>query len=223
MAGNDLEAAVERVYTRRFSDADARAKRRVWREIARHLQRYVPPDARILDLACDRGDFITNIHARERWATDIRNCTQDLPPDVRFVQANGLQLDDHLPPEYFDVTFVSNYLEHLPSRDAVIAQLLVIRRLLRSSGRVMILQPNIRLTGPSYWDFIDHTVALTDRSLLEAAELAGFDQERMIRRFLPYTTKSRFPKDPRIVRAYLALRPIWFLFGKQTLFIGRRS
>ena len=59
------------------------------------------------------------------------------------------------------------------------------------------LQPNIRLTGAAYWDFIDHKVALTERSLVEAAELCGFETERLIKRFLPYTTKSRLPQAGR--------------------------
>jgi hypothetical protein len=29
------------------------------------------------------------------------------------------------------------------------------------------------------------------------------------------------PQHPALVRAYLALRPVWLLFGKQTLYVGR--
>ena len=72
---------------------------------------------------------------------------------------------------------MSNYLEHLPSGDAVIAQLEVARRLLKPGGRVLVLQPNIRLVGAAYWDFIDHKVALTEKSLVEAGELAGLETE----------------------------------------------
>jgi len=85
-----------------------------------------------------------------------------------------------------------------------------------------VLQPNIRLVGGRYWDFIDHTVDLTERSLAEAAELAGLTVDRTIVRFLPYTTKSRLPQSRRLVRAYLACRPAWALLGKQTLFIAKR-
>ncbi len=212
---------VDRVYGRRFSPAEIERKRGVWRELGRYLGRFVPNDAVVLDLACDGGDFIANVEARERWATDLRDVSRRLPEDVRFVQADGLELDDRLPNAYFDLVFTSNYLEHLPSGDAVIEQLEVVARLLKPSGRVMVLQPNIRLTGAAYWDFIDHKVALTDRSLVEAAELCGFETEILIRRFLPYTTKSRFPQGPRLVRAYLRFPLAWRLLGKQTLFVGR--
>lgn len=214
---------LQTVYARRFTDKDALAKDRIWREIARYLQRYVPVDSVVLDVACDRGAFIKNIDAGQKWATDVRDVRGQLPPDIRFVQAEGLSLAQLLPRSHFDTVFMSNYLEHLPSGDAVVQQLLVARELLKDSGSVIVLQPNLRLIGERYWDFIDHKVPLTDRSLVEAAELAGFATEALVVRFLPYTTKSRLPRHPLLVRAYLAMRPAWLLLGKQTLFVGRKG
>jgi ubiquinone/menaquinone biosynthesis C-methylase UbiE len=144
-------------------------------------------------------------------------------PQVRFIQANGLELADLVPADHFDVVFMSNYLEHLDSPEAVIEQLRVVHRLLQPGGRVIVLQPNISLVGQRYWDFIDHRVALTERSLVEAATLAGFRTEVVVRRFLPYTVKSRLPTHPLLVRAYLAFRPAWWFLGKQTLYVGTRS
>ena len=40
-------------------------------------------------------------------------------------------------------------------------------------ARVIVLQPNIRLVGPRYWDFIDHRSPSPSGAWLEAAELAG--------------------------------------------------
>jgi SAM-dependent methyltransferase len=214
----DLDA----VYANRFSDREGAAKDRIWREIVCYLQRWFPPDGQILDIACDRGDFIRYVQARERWATDVRDVSAGLPPDVRFVRADGRALLDVLPPAAFDGIFMSNYLERLPSSDAVIEQLQVCAGLLRSGGRVVILQPNIRLTGAAYWDFIDHRTPLTERSLVEAAEIAGFRTVAVITRFLPYTTKSRLPSHPLLVRGYLAFPPAWRLLGKQTLYVGER-
>jgi SAM-dependent methyltransferase len=180
----------------------------------------VDPGAPVLDLACDRGHFVRAIKASEKWATDIRDMSAALPADVRFVQSSGLELDSVLPLGHFGTVFMSNYLEHLESSDAVIRQLTVVRRLLAPGGRVIVLQPNIRLVGPRYWDFIDHRVALTERSLLEAAELAGLRTHKLVTRFLPYSTKGRLPAAPWLVRGYLALPPAWFLLGKQTLYVG---
>ena len=197
-------------------------KEAIWRELGGFLQRYIHSNARVLDIACDVGYFIRNVTAAERWASDIRDVGKALPPGVRFVRASGLDLADVMPNSHFDVAFMSNYLEHLPSTEAVVQQLRVAASLLRPGGHVLILQPNIRLIGGSYWDFIDHQCALTEKSLAEAAELAGFSTKRVVTRFLPYTTKSRFPQHPLLVRAYLAFPLAWWVFGKQTLYLGEK-
>jgi SAM-dependent methyltransferase len=215
-AGPDL-------YQERFDDREVRAKDAAWREVTRFLQRYVDADAPLLDIGCDRGYFVRSAHAGERWATDIRDVSDALPADVRFVQASGLELVGQLPGDHFGTIFMSNYLEHLDSSDAVVEQLKVAHALLRPGGRVIVLQPNIRLVGPRYWDFIDHKVALTERSLVEAAQMAGLQTVELITRFLPYSTKGRLPADHRLVRAYLSFRPAWRFMGRQTLYVGRRT
>ena len=211
------------LYDARFDEREISRKEEVWREIVRHLQRYIDPAGPILDLGCDRGHFVRFVEANERWATDIRDMRSALPDDVRFVQGSGLELGNLVPTRHFATVFMSNYLEHLESSDAVIDQLRVVHSLLRPKGRVIVLQPNIRLVGPRYWDFIDHRVALTERSLLEAAELAGFRTIDLVTRFLPYSTKGRLPTDRRLVRLYLRSRPAWWLFGRQTLFVGEAA
>jgi len=212
---------LDRIYGHRFGEGEALEKDRVWKEVTRYLQRWVPADGRVLDVACDLGYFIRNIVAGERWATDLRDVAASLGPGVRFVQVDGLSLSNAVPHDYFDVVFVSNYLEHLPNRGAVVAQLAEIRAVLKRDGRLIVLQPNIRYVGAAYWHFIDHHVALTDRSLTEAAIAAGFEVEHLIRQFLPYTTKSRLPRASWLVRAYLRVPLAWRIMGKQTLLIAR--
>jgi SAM-dependent methyltransferase len=214
---------LDRVYVTRFDAADSRRKMAIWAEIAAFLQRWIPPDAVVLDIACDEGFFIRNANAGERWATDLRDMREVLPAEVRFVQADGLSIDTVLPLEYFDVVFMSNYLEHLPSGDAVLAQMRQVHRVLKPGGRMIVLQPNIRFVGNAYWDFIDHKVPITDRSLAEAATAAGFKVERLIPRLLPYSTKGRLPQHPALVRAYLRVPLAWRLLGKQSLLVATRQ
>ena len=164
--------------------------------------------------------FLRWVQASERWATDIRDVRDTLPPDVEFVRASGLELESALGGKQFGTIFMSNYLEHLDSSDAVVEQMRVAARLLLPGGNLIVLQPNIRFVGQHYWDFIDHHVALTERSLVEAAELAGLRTVKLVPRFLPYTTKGRLPSSPALVRAYLSFPPAWWLLGKQTLYVG---
>jgi SAM-dependent methyltransferase len=209
------------VYANRFTDTDARAKDVLWREVCRFLAPWV--DGPVLDIGCDRGYFIRNIAADDRWASDVRDMSADMPPDVHFIHAGGLDLVSSVPNGHFGTVFMSNYLEHLRTRDEVLDQMRVAAALLRPGGRVVVLQPNIRFVGAAYWDFIDHHVALTEKSLVEAGEAAGFATERLIVRFLPYTTKSWLPRSAALVRWYLRLPIAWRFLGGQTLFVGRMS
>ena len=219
-SASDAEGT-QSLYDLRFGEGERSAKDAVWREICRFLQRrYIAPTARVMDIATDLGYFIRNVSAGERWASDMRDTSGSMPADVHFVQSDGLALADAAPNDYFDVVFMSNYLEHLDSAESVIEQLRVAHRLLRSGGRVVVLQPNIKLVGPAYWDFIDHRVPLTAESLCEAAAFAGFRHEEVVARFLPYSTKSRLPSHRLLVRGYLAFPPAWRLLGKQTLYVG---
>ena len=212
---------IDRLYTHRFSDEDAAKKLAIWAEIVTFLNRWIPPDAAVVDIACDHGYFIRNVNAAERWATDIRPVGRSLDRGIRFVQADGLNLVGALPIGHFDIAFMSNYLEHLPSAEAVTTQMRQARRILKPGGRMIVLQPNIRLVGNAYWDFLDHKTPLTDSSLAEAAITSGFEIERLIPRFLPYTTKSRLPQHPALVRAYLRIPLVWRVMGKQTLLVAR--
>ena len=217
--GGDLDS----VYHLRFGEREHHSKLELWTEVVAWLARWIPEDGAVLDVACDRGYFIRNVVARERWATDIRDLGDAFDGSVTFVQTDGLTLSSAVPQDYFDVAFMSNYLEHLDSSDAVLRQLVEVRQVLKPGGRLIVLQPNIRFVGGAYWDFLDHKVALTDRSLAEAAEVAGFRVERVIPRLLPYSTKSRLPQHPLLVRAYLRFPPAWRLLGKQALMVARRA
>jgi SAM-dependent methyltransferase len=212
---------LDRLYRHRFNTDDAARKLAVWAEIVAYLERWIGTDSIVLDVACDRGYFI-------RKRTGIRAVGDRYPRRrpgagrrIRFVQVDGLELVPTLPERYFDVVFASNYLRHLPDADAVVRQLAQARRVPQPGGRVIVLQPNIRFVGGAYWDFLDHRLPLTERSLVEAALLTGLEVEKLVPRFLPYTTKGQLPSHPLLVRAYLRVPLAWRVLGRQTLLIAR--
>ncbi|MGH8476727.1 MAG: hypothetical protein ACRER2_13325, partial [Methylococcales bacterium] len=63
---------------------------------------------------------------------------------------------------------------------------------------------------------------LSHLSLVEALQLAGFEIDKMIDKFLPYTTQSRLPQFPFLVSAYLKFPIAWRLLGKQFLVVARK-
>jgi 2-polyprenyl-3-methyl-5-hydroxy-6-metoxy-1,4-benzoquinol methylase len=145
-----------------------------------------------------------------------------LGDDIKFVQVNGREMASRMPNDHFDVVFISNYLEHLPSAEAVVQQIRQARLVLKPGGTLLILQPNIRLVSGQYWDFLDHKTPLTEKSLEEATVLAGFTTRRMVTRFLPYSTRSRLPQGRLFVRWYLRFPLAWRFMGKQTLYVGTK-
>ena len=100
------------IYDRRFPDVERARRMAMWREIAGHLQRYIPEDSKVLDIGAGDGEFIANIRAAARWASDVRDTSGRLPAEVHFVQSDGLGLLDVLPAESFDRVFIRRFLPY---------------------------------------------------------------------------------------------------------------
>ncbi len=212
--------SLEQIYGHRFSESDVKAMDSVWKVLVPHyFQRFIEPDDTVLDIGAGRCQFINNVRAKRRIAMDANPQNAGYcEPGVEFMCASELQ--PATIPEGADVVFMSNFLEHLDNSNAVLAILAAIRTVLKPAGRVVILQPNFALLGAAYFDFIDHKTILTHKNLREALEISGFTVSYERRRFLPYTSKSRLPKWPILVRLYLALSPLQYLLGKQTVMVG---
>jgi hypothetical protein len=96
-----------------------------------------------------------------------------------------------------------------------------LRRVLTPRGTLLILQPNIRYCYRDYWMFFDHITPLDDRSLVEALEASGFVPVRVIRRFLPFTTKGRLPSSLTLLNVYLSVPLLWRVFGAQSFVVAK--
>jgi len=210
------------IYSRRF-DAHLEYRNKVWHVLAqRFFSRYINPDATVFDLGCGYGQFINNIHCAKKYAMDLNpNARRYLAPDVTFLQQDCSQ-PWKLQADSIDVVFTSNFFEHLPSRDLLAATLLETRRCLRPGGRIIAMGPNTRYVGGAYWDFWDHQIALTERSMREVLELQGFQIEAVIDRFLPYTMVNTRRYPAALVGLYLTVPLAWKLLGKQFLVMGRK-
>ncbi len=214
---------IQKLYRVRFSDADRMRKDAIWKVLCeRFFQRYVRHDAAVLELACGYGEFIRHIAARRKIAVDLnpeaRSC---LPPEIEFHLGSAADLG-FLPGNCVDVCFSSNFFEHLPSREVLDAVLQEAIRVLKPGGTYVAMQPNLRYAPGEYWDYYDHVLPLTHLSCREAFAKAGFEIDELIPRFVPFSTASRLPQHPLLVRAYLAARPVWHILGRQFVIVGRK-
>jgi SAM-dependent methyltransferase len=208
------------LYGNRFGSEEVQ-RTDLWQVLcSEFFQKWVPRDATVLDVAAGHCEFINNISAGRRLAVDLN-------PDVLVRAADGVEAFiersdamTSIATGSVDRVFISNFFEHIP-RDVIVSTLLEVKRVLRPSGKLMVLQPNVRYCARDYWMFFDHITPVDDRALVEAFKATGFDVELNIPRFLPYTTKSRLPSGPGLVKMYLKVPLAWRFLGAQAFLVGR--
>ena len=210
-------------YQQRFA-ALAPYRDSVWQVLVRDFfQHYVDPSATVLDLGSGWGEFIRHIRAHRRIAMDLN-------PDMSSRAGPGVEtiLQDcsqtwQVSDSSLDVVFTSNFFEHLPNKDALQRTLHEALRCLKDGGRIICLGPNIRFLHGAYWDFWDHLLPLTDRSMVEILTLTGFAVERVEPRFLPYSMSQGFTPPIGFIPLYIRLPFLWRILGKQFLLVARRA
>lgn len=215
------QAELSLIYQKRFS-RQLEQRRRVWQVLVKvFFQRLVPADSVVLDLGCGYGEFINHVQARVRYGMDLNpDAALHLDDGVKFLEQDCSQ-PWNLPDGSLDVVFTSNFFEHLPNKECLARTLDEVRRCLRpGTGRLIAMGPNIRYVNGAYWDFWDHHLALSERSLGEALENRALRIERSVSRFLPYTMVGKKESPGVLIEAYLRMPWLWRLFGKQFLVIA---
>jgi SAM-dependent methyltransferase len=210
------------LYEIRFAGSEE-YRQKVWSILVSDwFSRFIPKDAAVLDLGCGYGEFINHVKAPLRHAMDLNpNSKRFLQPGIRLFEqdcSTRWPLSDST----LDLVFTSNFFEHLPSKSSLEATLREAWRCLRPGGQIVALGPNIKYLPGTYWDFWDHALPLTELSVAEGLQLAGFTVEQTIPRFLPFTMSNRRRYPLFFLRAYLRLPFIWPVFGQQFLVIAKK-
>jgi ubiquinone/menaquinone biosynthesis C-methylase UbiE len=191
----------------------------LWQTLVRHyFQAQIPNESCVLELGAGYGNFINNVRARRRIAQDQ---WQEFP---NYLDA-GVEshvgpvdelsfLDDHS----VDFVFASNLFEHVSQAQfaAVLEQL---RRKLKPTGTITLLQPNYRYAFRDYFDDYTHITVYSHLSLCDFLQANSYEVVNCKPRFLPLTLKSRLKVSPALIRLYLMspLKPL----GKQMLIRAR--
>jgi SAM-dependent methyltransferase len=198
--GGDRGGYVEGYFDTRLAHDPNRAK--VWQHICQDLDRYIPADADVLELGAGWCDFANHVAARRVVAMDLdRTVETAAAPHVEAVVGDCADLsafDDGS----FDVVFASNLLEHL-DRSQASKLLAEARRVLRPSGRLILLQPNFRLDPGRYFDDFTHVAIYTDQSIADYLVAEGWTIDTVKARYLPLTMKSKGSRLTFLVPWYL--------------------
>ena len=180
------------------------ARDTVWAAVARHLSRYIPRDARVLELGAGYCHWINHVQARRRVALDIwPGMAAHAAPGVEPVVLDMAAGLGSLGAGAFDVVLASNVLEHFEP-DTAGAVVEDVGRLLVPGGRLVLIQPNFRYAWKRYFDDYTHRAIFTDVSLPALLRARHFTIDEVRPRFLPYSMQgARVPITSWLVTAYL--------------------
>lgn len=219
----EMDTELKKLYEKRF-EGELKQKNKIWKILcSSFFQKYINEKDIVLDIGAGYCEFINNIKCAKKYAIDLNEDTVNFAdPDVKVFNLPSTEISS-IENLQVDIVFISNFLEHLKSKDDVLKTLSEVYKIMNVGGKVLILQPNIRYLYKTYWDFFDHNIPLSNNSLVEVLELAGFKTEQVLPKFLPYTTKSRIPNTIFLVKAYLKLPIIWKIMGKQMFIIAKKT
>jgi len=181
----------------------------VWREIVRHVQHDARGARTVVELGAGYCDFINQFPALRKLAFD---CNPDMArfaaPDVEMTIGDCSELPG-VETSSVDLVFASNFLEHFDSAGVSLI-LANASRVLRPSGRLILLQPNHRRCQAHYFDDPTHVTIFDDRNLPGFLAPHGLRVVKLVPGLLPFSMKSRLPRWPLLVRIYLAspIRPM---------------
>lgn len=216
------ESELATIYDQRFKGRQD-YRNRMWRVLVTDfLQTYVPFDGAVLDLGCGYGEFINNILCRTRFGMDMNPDTaKRLSADVQLLQQD-CSIAWNLPEASLDVIFSSNFFEHLPNKQVLASILKQAFRSLKPGGKLIALGPNIKFLSGAYWDFWDHHLPLTEKSLEEGLKIHGFEVVCCRDKFLPYRMPQGVQYPILFLKLYLKLPFAWRIWGRQFFLVAQR-
>ncbi|MCS7041228.1 MAG: class I SAM-dependent methyltransferase [Bryobacteraceae bacterium] len=179
-----------------------------------YFSRLAPPDGHVLELGAGYCHFINNIRAARKTAVDLSaDCARYAAPGVRFHEGSVTDLS-FLEDGSVDLAFASNLFEHLTQAEFSRC-LRELKRTLKPSGQLVILQPNFRRAYKEYFDDYTHISVYSDVSLCDFLQANGYRILECRPGFLPFSIVSRLPVRRSLILLYL-LSP-WKPFAKQML------
>jgi len=184
------------------------------------LSKVMNGSASIVELGAGWCDFINS-------ATSARRIAVDVWPGVVGAAASGVEAHvgsalelGFLEDASIDAVFASNLVEHLTHEqcDVLVKE---VYRILVPGGKLVLIQPNFRLSYKRYFDDFTHVSMWSEVSLADYLSSRGWQIDRAQARFMPFSIKNRLPVSRFLIRCYLA-SPLKPLAG-QMLVVARKG
>jgi len=191
----------------------------VWQEIARYLRKWINPQGTAVELGSGYCDFINSIRADKKIAVDKNiNPHRFCNPSIEAIFGDFRKIS-RIKDNSVDTFLASNFFEHLDKKE-IKSCMKLIKKKLKTGGRIIIIQPNFKYAYKIYFDDYTHETIWTDESLKDFINSVGFKVIKVMPKFLPATMKSGLPKWRFLVRMYLnsLIKP----FAGQMLIIARK-
>ena len=190
----------------------------LWETLWNHyLRELLKEPSSLVELGAGRCEFINSADSVKRIAVDIwPGVTRYAAPGVEAHQADASKLD-FIESNSVDAVFASNLIEHLTKNEAE-NLFIEAMRVLKPSGRLVLVQPNFRDSYRRYFDDFTHVTVWTESGIADFLASLGWKIVLVRRKFLPLTLKSRFPVSPGLIRMYL--RSPWKPFAGQMLVVA---
>ncbi|OGG05893.1 hypothetical protein A3D05_03145 [Candidatus Gottesmanbacteria bacterium RIFCSPHIGHO2_02_FULL_40_24] len=219
-----LKKILSDLYSVRYSEEEKRLKKNYWKILCEDFfQKFIDKNATVLDLAAGHCEFINNIKGFKKYAVDIDSRIKKYADkNVAVIIAPAEKLPANLT-QQIDVVFMGCFLEHLPSKDAIVKVFHNIFRILKPGGKLIILNPNFRFSTAEYWDYFDHLIPVSDRSIIELLKAMKYKIDYYLPKFVPNTIKDKLPKSPYLLKLYLRMPYLFPIFGKQMFIVARKQ
>ena len=216
------ENTLTKIYEKRFSGYE-KYRNKVWKIlVSEFFNKWIKKNDHILDLGCGYGEFINQVDCKFKNAMDLNPKVKDFLEENIVFHEQDCSKQWCIEPESLDLVFTSNFFEHLPDKNSLNITIKEIKKVLKPGGLIIAMGPNISVLDGNYWDFWDHHIALSDKSLLELFKIHNFKIVSCFNKFLPYNM-IRVRKRPLfLVSLYLKIPFLWNIFGKQFLLIAQK-
>jgi ubiquinone/menaquinone biosynthesis C-methylase UbiE len=212
---------MDNYYKSRFTFDSSREV--VRKEIIKFLTKYIPSGATVVDLGAGYCDFINNVKTKRRYAVDTSpELKKYAGENVEIINKTAWDLSG-ISSDSVDIVHASNLFEHFTDEELE-KTMAEIKRILKKGGKLILMQPNYRLTYKNYFDDPTHKKVFSDKGM--ESFLIFHDMKIILKmpRFLPFSMKSKPPVPtgvlPFLVYLYIH-SPIKPLAG-QMLFVAEK-